>query len=613
MTSIDDLFKGSAASTKRKFENPAEFDPSKAYKSAKLSAGSDVKQASVAEDDDDDDAAGPSLPPDFDEEGDDDEGRFFGEGMDENARDALDYLDANDDEGAIVEEKYDSAWVRKLVNTFEKKVSKNADLRARYEDEASKFMASEADLDDAIKRLSILSEHYHLYEEFAKLGGAERLVQLLAHENTDIAIDAIEIISELTDEDVQAGQEQWDALVTAMLDADLLSLLISNFSRFDEKETADVSGVYHSLSVIENLLSQPANYDLIGSDATLLKWLLQRIESEEKPVTQNKAYATEILSILTQSSTPNRRRIINGNAVDIMLRRLADYRMGDPEKGGDEEEFVENMFNCLTSLVDEREGITKYLAAEGPQLMLLMLRDGRMSKTRALKVLDHACGYIEASTEEEYRNGIPDRKVKGKSKKTDENSQTRTNNVAAVCEVVIDMRGLKPLFSIFMKLKKQDHESAEHLLGIFASLFRSLPGNSVPRYRLLAKFLEKDFEKTNKLISLRRDYAARLAVFDARLNERKARLAPKEQEEFELENISSRLDEGLYCLERIDVVLAWLVAEDDGAKIAIVKALAERDEKLSDVKRTLEAQLNGVLEVEPAERAMLETLVSFLD
>lgn len=78
-------------------------------------------------------------------------------------------------------------------------------------------MSSEADLDADIKALSILSEHPELYEEFAKLGCVASLVSLLSHENTDIAIDTIEIINELTDEDVEAEQAQWDALVDAMV------------------------------------------------------------------------------------------------------------------------------------------------------------------------------------------------------------------------------------------------------------------------------------------------------------------------------------------------------------------------------------------------------------
>ena len=82
-------------------------------------------------------------------------------------------------------------------------------------------MGSEADLDAEVKALSILSEHPELYEEFVSLGCTASLVSLLSHENTDIAIDAIEIISELTDEDVEAEEAQWDALVNAMVDDDV--------------------------------------------------------------------------------------------------------------------------------------------------------------------------------------------------------------------------------------------------------------------------------------------------------------------------------------------------------------------------------------------------------
>jgi beta-catenin-like protein 1 len=611
MTSIDDIFKSASGSSKRKFENPKEADPMQSYKSAKMDANGDVKgsaQVSVA-DEDDDDEAGPSLPPDFDDgPGDDDEGRFFGDGIDENAKDAMEYIDAQDGDDVIREEKHDLAWVRKLALTFEKKVNKNASLRAKYEDDPTKFMDSEGDLDDGIKDLSILSEHPELYEEFAKSGAASKLVELLAHENADIAIAAIEMISELTDDDVAAQQEQWDALVTAFMEADLLSLLISNFSRFDESDEADASGVYHSLSVIEHLLSQPSNTDLIGKEATLVKWLLDRIQKPEKPTSQNKQYASEILSILTQTSRPNRNHIAEANGIEIFLTNLAPYRRDDPDKDSNEEEYMENLFNCISSVTEEPSGKAKFLEAEGVELCLLFVRDGKTSKSRALKVLDHACGYAEESpAEAPQKNGASS---KGKEKAAADEPQAPS--AMAACDKVVESRGLKPLFSTFMKTKKPDPEQTEHILGLFASLLRSLPGNSDSRFRLLAKFLEKDYEKTIKLVTLRRDYVTRLAAFDAKQKDRRRGMSKVEQDELELENIPTRFSEGLYCLERIDAVLAWLIAEDDGAKKAIVKALGERDEGLADMKRTLQAQLNGVLAVEPAEREMLETLVGFL-
>lgn len=125
--------------------------------------------------------------------------------------------------------------MRKLALNFERRISKNSELRAKFEDDPQKyvqdveahrkvrsdallrFMGSEADLDADIKALSILSDHPDLYGEFAKLGCVASLVSLLSHENADIAIDAIEIINELTDEDVEAEQEQWDLIVDAMV------------------------------------------------------------------------------------------------------------------------------------------------------------------------------------------------------------------------------------------------------------------------------------------------------------------------------------------------------------------------------------------------------------
>lgn len=42
----------------------------------------------------------------------------------------------------------------------------------------------------------------------------------------------------------------------------------------------------------------------------------------------------------------------------------------------------------------------------------------------------------------------------------------------------------------------------------------------------------------------------------------------------------------------IDVILAWLVAEDDGARKKIESLLADRDEDLSLIKATLQGKLD---------------------
>ncbi|KAH0007739.1 DUF1716-domain-containing protein, partial [Aureobasidium melanogenum] len=545
MTSIDDLFKKPSlpnGGIKRKFDGQ---DAETAYKSAKL----DVEDA--PEDDDMD--AGPELPPDEDE---DEEGRFFGSGTNQHTNAALDFVDrADDGADSIKAEKIDQAWVRRLGLSFERKINKNSELRAKYESDPSRFVASEADLDAEIKSLSILSEHPELYKDFAKIGCAASLVSLLSHENTDIAIDAIEIISELLDDDVQAEQEQWDALVSAMLEADLIDLLLANLDRLDENLEADRTGVYHSLSVLEALSSNSTIADTIAQDP-ILKYLLTRISRSEKSVSQNKQYAAEVMQVLSQASSSVRDRLISLNAIDKFLQLLSAYRKRDPERDSTEQEYAEDLFDTLTILSAPLPGKTAFLEAEGTELMLLMLKEAKFSKPRALKVLDHA---LSGSS------GQP------------------------VAEKFVDAAGLKPLFSMFMK-KNLEAADTEHVLGIFSALLRLLPGESSQRIRLLAKFVEKEYEKLDKLVKLRHEYAAKASVTD---------------------DIDASA--AMYCLNTLDVVLAWLVAEDAGARKRIVAGLADRDEGLETLKKSLQEQLEDVdTEEEGNVAEMLTALIECL-
>ncbi|KAK5687462.1 hypothetical protein LTS10_001600 [Elasticomyces elasticus] len=575
MTSVDDLFRKPglpSGNLKRKLEIP---DAERAYKATKLSTGTTVED--VPEEDDDLEA-GPALPPDDDEVEDGD--RFFGGGVTKSSAAALDYLDQqqdpnnpNDDGETYTAEKIDSSWLRRLAVSFEKKVTKNAELRARYEAEPQKFMASEADLDAEIKSWSLLAEHPELYSEFAGGEGVGLLVGLVGHENTDIAIAALEILAELLDEDVDAQAEQWEVLVGALLEADLLDLLMSNLARLDESIESDRGGVYHSLAILESLGGQRVIAERIGTEK-VLTWLCKRLEKTEKITTQNKQYAAEVLQVLLQSSPLLRNRLsLDIDGIDLLCQLLATYRKRDPKKGSTEEEFAENVFDALTCTVDEPSGKAKFVEAEGVELALLMLKEGGFSKPRALRLLDHACGGTAGQ---------------------------------AVCEKLVDAAGLKTIFGMFNK--KPDSTTTEHLLGIFSSLLRLLPGDSGARIRTLAKFTEKNNEKVSKLLSLRQDYARRVGAVDSEIRAEKSTLGVDEAEVKEDEYLSRRLDAGLYVLQTLDVILAWLVAEDAG-----VRKLVSGGGQLEAVRGSLQEQLDGLDDDGDGEvREMLGTLLEFL-
>lgn len=170
--------------------------------------------------------------------------------------------------------------------------------------------------------------------------------------------------------------------------------------------------------MLENLSSRTTIAETLGRDPPFLPWLLQRIQKKERIISQNKQYAAEILAILLQSSSSNRTRFIDLEGVDILLQVLSPYRKRDPAKGTEEEEYVENLFDSQTCCVDEPNGKTKFLEAEGIELCLIMLREGKMSKPRALRLLDHALGGPDG---------------------------------AACCEKLVEAAGLKVVFNAFMK------------------------------------------------------------------------------------------------------------------------------------------------------------------
>lgn len=92
------------------------------------------------------------------------------------------------------------------------------------------------------------------------------------------------------------------------------------------------------------------------------------------------------------------------------------YRRRDPSSA-DELEFMENIFDSICSALSAPSFKLAFLDGEGIELMCLMLKDKKLSKTRAIKTLDHA---LQGTA------GI------------------------ALCEKFVEMLGLKTLFSAFM-------------------------------------------------------------------------------------------------------------------------------------------------------------------
>jgi beta-catenin-like protein 1 len=76
-------------------------------------------------------------------------------------------------------------------------------------------------------------------------------------------------------------------------------------------------------------------------------------------------------------------------AIDTLLQQLAYYKRHEPTSA-EEEELMENLFDCVCSLLLHPPNRDLFLKGEGLQLMNLMLREKKASRNGALKVLDYA-------------------------------------------------------------------------------------------------------------------------------------------------------------------------------------------------------------------------------
>ena len=185
---------------------------------------------------------------------------------------------------------------------------------------------------------------------------------------------------------------------------------------------------------------------------------------------------------------------------------VQQFRRKDPASG-EESEFMENVFDAMCSALTESENKQLFLDSEGVDLMVLMmkyvltgfpstaspdfgLREKKLARSRAIKALDYAMSGPSGST---------------------------------ACETFVDALGLKSLFTTFMgKASKKNKtidapasEETSHTLSIVSSLFTNLSSESPARIRLLAKFVENNYEKVDKLLEIRESAQRRLADTEA--------------------------------------------------------------------------------------------------
>lgn len=238
---------------------------------------------------------------------------------------------------------------------------------------STRFIDSEADLDLALKSLLPLAQAPIVaYPEVVSSGAVARLIGLLSHENPDIVIDVVEVIHELTDEDVgnegedDEGEEEGKreealkVLMEGLVGLYPLSMIYwcTNLVIYSVARELDIGtfggqpktternrrirqtgclpyigcvfpfliqGLYAQFlpsAIFENFVGFNADLaSLLITKTTILDWLLTRIQGKEND--ENRGYAAELLSILLQNNRENRLVLGKQDGVEAMLKVLS--------------------------------------------------------------------------------------------------------------------------------------------------------------------------------------------------------------------------------------------------------------------------------------------------
>lgn len=423
-----------------------------------------------------------------------------------------------------------ASGLRRMVMQLERRIKVNQEMRIKHAEEPDKFLKSEVDLDEEVKRLGGLATHPELYAELAHLGALPLLVGLLGHANTDIAVEVLEVLAELTDPEVVQEVPEAEAFLLGLFEAQLCQMSVDVLLRIDEQQSEeDARAVANCLTVIENLadISPAETCARFAQVPRLLPWLIKRVRAQGA-VDYNRVYASEILAILLQNALSSREQMLRLEGVDKLLRGIAAYRKRDPADS-EEAEFVQNMFDCLCSLMLLPAHQLAFGRVQGLELMIRMMRERIFASSLALRLADHALRHC-----------------------------------AANCQIFVEKLGLKVLFAMFMrrapqpKARSAAREGEEHVCSIVQSLCRYCAGTAAAR--VLNKFTENRFEKLERLLELHEECVRTVRAADAarpsgvRGLDRELELDPEEQ------LFLDRCDAGLFTLQQVDLVLVRLAA-----------------------------------------------------
>ena len=400
--------------------------------------------------------------------------------------------------GKDIEDITDIASVSRWIQSTAVVMRENRELRLRFKDEPDRFLQSELDLDESIKKLHGLAVEPELYGSFVNSGGCRLVISLLNHVNEDISVEVLRVLVDLTDETVMDSVTDPEGFIGGFRQCAIVQVLSSTLTRFIDYSFEAVETV---LQAVSNFVEIQPDLLLDFANSEMVVLLAKVIVKSESDWIYSRSLAVELLvsslESLKSSKFPD---LITAEVLESLLRALSLFCKVDP-RDSEESEFLGNLVQVLC-LALANEGPRETMAElQGIELFnkFLLSNDSKKQRIGLMLVTRAICDH--------------------------------TRN----CHKFIDNFGLKPIGPL---LESPRSEVKEHAVSVFQLLLKNSTG--IHQTRTIHKLIEHNFAKLQSILNT-------VAV-----------LTPAVGQDSGDTDFSRRWDEGLAVLQQASIVVLRL-------------------------------------------------------
>ncbi|KAL6081041.1 hypothetical protein STEG23_004679, partial [Scotinomys teguina] len=286
------------------------------------------------------------------------------------------------------------------------------------------------------------------------------------------AQSVVDLLQELTDIDtLHESEEGAEVLIDALVDGQVVALLVQNLERLDESVREEADGVHNTLAIVENMAEFRPEMCTEAAQQGLLQWLLKRLKAK-MPFDANKLYCSEVLAILLQDNDENRELLGELDGIDVLLQQLSVFKRHNPSTA-EEQEMMENLFDALCSCLMLSSNRERFLKGEGLQLMNLMLSSPCCGDPNHATVRNHNVSDMQSNPFGGHDSQVENPCSNLREKKISRSSALKVLDHAMIgpegtdnCHKFVDILGLRTIFPLFMKsprkIKKVGTTEKEH-------------------------------------------------------------------------------------------------------------------------------------------------------